>query len=739
MADKKLNISFLWHMHQPLYKDPFTEDYILPWVLFHGTKDYYDMVAILDEYPEVHQTFNLVPSLIEQIKDYCTGNVKDKYRQVSFKLARNLTIEDKYFILERFFQSNWDTMIKPVARYNEMLNLRGFSCEPEDIKNALRLFKEQDYLDLQVLFNLSWIDPLHKAQDRWLAELNDKGRNYTEQDKELLLKKQTAIMRSILPKYAQMSEQGIVELTTSPYYHPILPLLCDTDSAQMAMANIKLPRQRFCHPEDAREQIKKALALHLDTFGTLPKGMWPSEGSVSQEAATLIAEAGIEWIATDEEILSHSLNVPIARGNDGMCKDGFIFKPYSIDTKSGNLGVVFRDKVLSDLIGFEYSKWDADKAVADFTSRLHRIRQNLIEPASHMVNIILDGENAWEYYKNDGQDFLRLLYKSLSEDKDIQCVTPDEFFKGLKTEPDKIKKIYSGSWINHNFRIWIGHEEDNAAWDMISEAREALVEYENAKGAEATTSADIAAAWEAIYAAEGSDWFWWYGDDHTTTSAEDFDHLFRAYLMKVYALIGKEHPAHFNVPIISIEWEHRPEFVPSRFMTATFDGEVTNYFEWLSAVKLERIHTSGAMHCEGESKGFIEEVYYGFNLQTLFLRLDYSNEVSARRSEWEFIVRFHHPEEIQIKVTVKGSTASAHLFRKIKDEWQGDATIETIAAGDIVELGIDFATLSATPGAELKLQIDIKAGAAGTMRWPTKGVLLIDVPADDYENIHWTV
>lgn len=739
MADKKLNISFLWHMHQPLYKDPFTEDYMLPWVLFHGTKDYYDMVAILEEFPEIHQTFNLVPSLIQQIKDYCTDNVKDRYRQVSRKRAHELTIEDKYFILDRFFQSNWDTMVKPVERFRELLSLRGFSSAPHDIQSALRLFEVQDYLDLQVLFNLSWIDPLHIERDPWLSRLVKKGRHFTELDKDTLLKKQTGIMQSILPKYAEMSRSGIVELTTSPYYHPILPLLCDSDSAKEAMPDVALPKQRFCHPDDAREQIRKAVLLHKETFGVMPRGMWPSEGSVSMDMAPLVAEAGIKWIGTDEEILAHSLQKEIHRSSNGTCTDGLLYRPYSLDTPNGNLGMIFRDKVLSDLIGFEYSRWDADKAVADFMGRLGQIHQNLAEPDSHLVNIILDGENAWEYYKNDGHDFLKLLYKTLTEDDRMNCVTAGEFFSSCKEEPQKIDRIHSGSWINHNFKIWIGHGEDNAAWDLISEARSALVEHESSTDKDSSDDESIKNAWEALYAAEGSDWFWWYGDDHTTMSAEDFDHLFRAYLKKVYKLIGREHPPHFDIPIISVQWEHRPERVPTGFMEPIFDGEVTNYFEWLSAARLERAQTSGAMHSEGEAKGLIDKIFYGFNLKSLFLRMDYAKELMPYKSSWDFSITLLHPEALRIDVSVKGKESSGKIMKKIKDEWQETASIKMLASDDIIEFGIDFETLGAKSGEELKLYLDINAGEAGTMRWPTKGILVIEVPGEDYENLHWMV
>jgi len=255
----KLNIAFFWHMHQPLYKAPDTGEYILPWVLLHATKDYYDMGAILDEFPAIRQTFNFVPSLIEQIKDYESESVVDLTREVSKKPAGELGIEDKRFILDRFFQANWHTMIKPFPRYWELLNKRGFSNSPQETEAAVRYFAEQDYTDLQVLFNLAWIDPQTIREDKDLSLLRDKGGWFSDEEKRVVLDKQLSIVRRVIPKYRELAERGAVELTTSPYYHPIMPLLCDSDSAKEAIHDIALPRERFQHVEDAREQLRRGI------------------------------------------------------------------------------------------------------------------------------------------------------------------------------------------------------------------------------------------------------------------------------------------------------------------------------------------------------------------------------------------------------------------------------------------------------------------------------------------------
>ena len=239
----RLNIAFMWHMHQPLYKDPATNEYTMPWVLFHATKDYYDMVAILDEFPEVHQTFNLVPCLIEQLNEYASGKALDSYGKISARAVAELTKEDKSFMLQYFFQANWDHMIRPVPRYQELLRRRGLNNTREEVQSVLRYFRDEDYLDLQVLFNLVWIDPVFRQKDPFLRALYEKGGGYTEQEKKKLLQRQTAIAGMVVPKYAEMMEKGIIEVSTTPYYHPILPLLCDSHSAREGAR--RTPERRF--------------------------------------------------------------------------------------------------------------------------------------------------------------------------------------------------------------------------------------------------------------------------------------------------------------------------------------------------------------------------------------------------------------------------------------------------------------------------------------------------------------
>lgn len=739
--DKRLNIAFLWHMHQPLYKDPATGEYTMPWVLFHATKDYYDMAAILEEFPQVHQTFNVVPCLIEQINEYASGRALDKYRRISSVKASELTVEEKAFMLQYFFQANWDNMIKPVPRYFELLKKRGVSNDREEAFSVMRWFSEQDLLDLQVLFNLIWIDPTIRQADRFLTALYKKGGHFTEEEKAALLAKQTAIAGTILPKYAELREKGIIEVSTTPYYHPILPLLCDSDSAKEAMPGATLPKKRFQHPEDALTQIRRGLELYRETFGEMPAGMWPSEGSVSMDMVPLVAGEGLRWMATDEEILSNSLRRPIRRDSFGHCFDPFLYKPYEVSSGGRSISMVFRDHVLSDLIGFDYARMDADHAASDFIGRLNHIHGMLEAPQEHIVSVILDGENAWEHFKNDGRDFLVALYSRLTDNPKLRCVTVNEFLSARKKR-EKLEWLYPGSWISHNFRIWIGHVEDNTAWDFIKDARDALVEYEASvrdKPGYKEKKASIAEAWEEIYASEGSDWFWWYGEEHSSMSDEDFDALFRRHIKRVYTLIGMEPPEALEFPISSEIKSYRPPVEPRAFIRPAIDGQVTNYFEWLSAGRLERTYFGSAMHKEIQG-GLVDSISYGFSREALFFRFDYLDELAGYALPWNAAISFTHPRPVKVTLEVEGQTARASLLEKDPqtDKWAEKAVLKS-ASDAVVELEIPFVALGVGRGEQIRLNININGNERGVERWPVKGHLLFTVPTDDFEQQDWIV
>jgi alpha-amylase/alpha-mannosidase (GH57 family) len=723
MTDSPLYISFLWHMHQPFYKDPMTGLYRLPWVRFHGTKDYLDMAEILIDFPYIKQTYNFTPSLLEQIVDYTENNAKDQYLNLTLKKASELDMEEKFFILENFFLANWDNMIKPFPRYYELLMKRGLHFIRNDLIRAIRYFSDGDFLDLQVLFNLCWIDPLFRKKDPFLKMLVDKGRDYTEEDKYMLISKQFSILKEIIPRYSEMVKRGQIELSVSPFYHPILPLLCDTSSARIAMPGVNLPQKRFSHPEDAEKQIRMGLDYFERLFGYRPTGMWPSEGSVSEEALRIASNEGIKWIGTDEDILSISIGKQLRDASRNVIEPGILYKPYIFE----NVSVIFRDHNLSDLIGFVYPKWDSKKAAEDFISKLIHVWTIMPKDKPQLLSIILDGENAWEYYKNDGHDFLRYLYEGLSKEKRLKTVTVSEYINEHdKGEP--LNRLHAGSWINANYGVWIGHEEDNIAWDYLTETRNDLDIFQKMN-----PEKNLAEAWKAIYIAEGSDWNWWYGDEHSTETQKDFDELFRTNLMKVYKEIGKDAPQHLFIPVLREDRSISPAITIRGFIEPKIDGVVTSYYEWYQGAHMDIKKYGGSMH---KAESILSNLYYGFNKDNLFLRIDPAIPFIELPDNTKFSINIVKPSQIKIIISVK-PLLNAELFRKSDENWEKIKDISDFAVQDIFEIGISFTDLNAREKDEINLFISIIKNGEELERCPWRGYITLTVPTPDFEAMMW--
>ena len=738
MTDGRLSIIFLWHMHQPFYKDIVTGKYAMPWVRLHGIKDYYDMPHLLRDFPKVRQNFNLVPSLLDQILDHCDHETTGIYLEHALKPAAELDRSEKIFLLRNFFLANWDNMIKPYPRYWELLNKRGKDVSDPELERMTRYFSDQDYLDLQVWFNLAWFDPIFKDGDPLLKGLIEKGRDFTEDEKLAVIEKQKEVIRLIVPEYKELWEQGRIEVSATPYYHPILPLLCDSDIARVSNPGISLP-PRFAHPEDAKTQITRALRRFEEVFGRRPVGMWPSEGSVSEQVIPLIADEGIKWIATDEEILGKSLDVALDRDLYGVSKKPeVLYRPYRAMKDGRALDMFFRDHTLSDLIGFVYSKWDPKNAVDDFVNRLKKIRRELVGKGQRdgAVTILLDGENAWEHFRNDGRDFLVRLYERISQEEELDACTISEHLQ-KSPQPQTLPKLFPGSWINHNFNIWIGHEEDNASWEAVARTRQDLVDFE--KEHPDLDREAVKLAWEEVYIAEGSDWNWWYGDDHSSENDREFDELFRKHLINVYALLDKTPPDSLFIPIIREDRRSRPTVELTAFISPTLDGEVTSYFEWLSAGYYDVSQAGGTMH---RAESIISHIYYGFNLGNLFLRLDSNRDLSDNKiSELTFAVHILKPTayRLDIKLTPSSGEVTAVLRKVEKGRELAGVPHTSIAARDIIELALPFDAIQAKPRDEVNLFVTVRRDDVELEKWPYRGYISFNVPTEDFEAIMWHV
>ncbi len=617
IEEGKLYLAIIWHQHQPVYyKDPETGIYQRPWVRVHASKDYVDMAAILRQYPDIHATFNLTPSLIRQLDDLAAG-AKDLYQVYTEIPAEELTDDDKAFILSRFFDTNGE-IIARFPRYLELSEMRG-GASAEQIDAAIASWTADDFRDLQVLFNLAWTDPDWLAEEP-LAALVAKGSGFSEEDKAVVLAEHLRLIQEVIPLHAAMQESGQIEVTMTPYAHPILPLLTDSNLAAVALPEATLP-DRFVWGQDAQAQVDRGVEFYTEHFGVAPRGMWPAEGSVAQEVVTMIAKSGVGWIATDEMVLEDSLP-----GFTGFTRDSSdtvqqadeLYQPYLVQGSRGDpVAIIFRDHVISDKVGFEYSGTPGGAAAADFIARMKNIQAQLDEEGAegpHLVTVLLDGENAWEYYENDGKEFLNELYSQLSEEEDIVTVTPSEYLDALAAAgemPDRIDDLFPGSWIDGTFSTWIGEDEENLAWQYLARVRQ---DVQDALAAGSLDEAATAEVMDLVYIAEGSDWFWWYGADQNSGADGDFDAQFRAYLAQIYDVLGQEAPDFVSVPVIP-QVAEPPAQEPLGLLAVTVDG-VAGEEEWADA---------GYYTLEGDFTG----LYYGFDGEGFNLRLDAAADFTA--------------------------------------------------------------------------------------------------------------
>jgi alpha-amylase/alpha-mannosidase (GH57 family) len=579
-------LCFLWHMHQPFYKDLWTGEYKLPWTRLHALKDYAGMVEILGEFPRIHQTFNLVPSMLAQIEEYAQGKASDPFLDCALEPAERLNEAQRNFIRKYFFQVHVERIIYRYPRYRELYEKRG------------ERFSTQELRDLQIFSQIAWFDEDLLGRDAELRALIQKGRDFSLDDQALVARKESEALRRVLPVYREYAAKGQIEISTTPFYHPILPLLCDSDIAAVPHPGVPLPT-RFRYKEDARVQLKRARAYIEEKFGVSPKGLWPSEGSVSDEALALAAECGFTWSCTDNGVLARTL---------GHGAGSFeTYRAYCWRQSGLEMRMLFRDHYLSDLIGFAYSRMGAVEAAEHF---LHQLRQNAAGTEA-LVPIILDGENAWEWYEANGRPFLRELYRRISEDPEMEALTVSEALAKFQAQP--LQGIFPGSWINANFDVWIGAEEDNQAWEYLLAARQA---YDAAKD---VPDDRRALAYEELLIAEGSDWNWWYGPEHGSDNRPEFDELYRDHLKNVYRALGLEPPAELSRPILKGLGEGEHHESPVNPIHAVLDGEVTSHFEWLGAGRYRPDLRSGAMH--GGSGG-AQELFYGWDDANLFIRLD---------------------------------------------------------------------------------------------------------------------
>ncbi len=682
-----LKVCILWHMHQPDYRDPVSGQTLLPWTWLHGVKDYGEMLETIVE-TDARVTVNLVPSLLEQLERYANGDDRDRWLELLSRSPKELSDPERQFMVEQFFSVNEETQIFANRRYHQLYQLRGIGPQPD-----AQSFSEQDLLDLQVCFLLAWTGSHLRRKSTVVAALLQQGEYFHEEQKQQLLMCCNDELKRVIGFHRQLEETGQIEISVTPYAHPILPLLCDLHTAQEPSPGLPLPAADFRHPEDARLQVREGLRTAERIFGERQRGMWPAEGGVSADAVKLLQEEGALWAATDEDILARSLD-------GGLTMRSNLYKIYQYN----DLPLLFRDRELSDRIGFLYAGWETAEAVNDLMRRLQRVAR---QAPGGTVAIILDGENCWERYPDNGYPFLRDFYLALQQDPLLEMATIQGAL--AKSQPIPLNRLAAGSWIRSDFTTWIGHPEENRAWELLQQTRKGVLGDE-VNYALAHPEEPLSELVRELLRAEGSDWFWWFGDEHATAQADIFDRLFRLHLEGLYHLKGLPVPARLHQAIKPIQ-KKVVGFEPTACFTPQIDGRMGDYFEWLAAGRID-LAVGGAMHASGES---LEELYYGYDQEQLYFRFDQPKLLKHLCGKGGcFEIRLIVKELFQLRYSFADGTLEI---------WSDGKTIKAGigVCGQILELAIPLSALHLQVGDIVNLSCHALQNRRENGRWPTEG------------------
>ena len=616
---KKFSVAFIWHMHQPIYKSEQNGIYLMPWVRLHAVKDYLDMLLIMDKFPDLKLNFNLVPMLLASIYDYGYNASHDIYSKLTITPVEELSDDEKEFILNHFFDANYPNMVLPNEEYKKLYDKR-FNARHTGIND----FSNQEYSDIMAWFNLIWFDPIYREHEEIKALFNKKNGEFTLEDRIRIIELQREIIREIIPAYKKYQDEGRIEISTSPYYHPILPVLLDINDVKSTNPNADIVELHSDMTEDAKYNVQYALDKFEEIFGKRPQGMWPSEQCISEKTLQLFMEAGIKWTISDEGVLEQTLKKEFVRDFRGYLEDPYdlsLTYKYKHDGKCINL--LFRDAVIPNLIGFEYPHHDPVKAANDLYDRIKTTQKKLQSSPNkkHLLTIAMDGENCWESYANDGHEFLETLYSLLIEDKDIEVVKVSDYIDEVN-EIDKennafvLDHVHAGSWINRDFLLWIGEPTKNLAWSYMDKARCDLKEYE----ATHPDSQEVQLAKKELYVTQSSDWYWWYGEPNDSGQDDIFDHMFREHLKNIYKYIHKPIPSYLDSPLSNYIETH------SRYPKAAFENFVLNGKD-----PLEKWEAGGCLEIPAtptmQEKRFFNKIYFGYDYDNLYLRFDINSYI----------------------------------------------------------------------------------------------------------------
>lgn len=669
----------------------------MPWVRLHAVKGYIDLLNVLERYEQAQCVVNFSGILLEQLAGLQAGE-HDYYAALSVKHSETLTPDERKFVLQNFFSMNRDTLIRPHQRFYELLSKKEHLLKIGDADEAASRFSNQELTDLLVWFNLAWIGFAgQKRQD--VRELIMKGRDYTNSDQCELQLIHRELMAAVIPGYKALSDAGRIELTFTPYHHPILPLIIDL--AGVGFRNDADPLPGFRFAQDAQEHVRRGIELYQNAFGRTPLGAWPAEGSVSDAALAAFSHAGVQWLATDQQNLPGKEQYAYGHAT-----------PWSWERDGSKVIVFFRDTRLADNIGFEYASWHPSLAGNHLIDMAVALAKQSGMP-NPVITIALDGENPWETYADGGEGFLCAMFERTAADQQLVCRTPCQII--MDTKFPVIDHIHAGSWIGGNFNIWSRHPETRIAWRRLAQARHDLM--------------DVCAGQvlEHLLAAEGSDWFWWYGDDFVSDHAAKFDELFRFRLIAAYECAQRPVPESLYTPIHS---ERAPVLAGElqALISPALDGRETTFFEWRGAVKVKSNHAQSSMARASAESG-VQALWYGFSATALFLRLDLSDEFAAAL----------HQAGGNVVICI--SQAGAEFCRKYECSpgMNGANAAGDCAFDTIIEMGMELAGSGLQRDALAYLWVETASNAGHSDRFPAAGRVPLKIISDDFIAQNWFI
>ena len=721
-------------MHQPYYTDPVAGSASMPWVRLHATKAYYDMAYGLEKFPAIKATFNFTPSLLRQLQEVGSGTVRDLFLEHAQRPAADLRPEEKAFIVRHFFSANWATMVRPYPRYHELLVKRGADVYGRDLERIARQFSTQDLLDLQIWHNLAWFGYGTVSRYPRLAALREKNRGFTEEEKQEVLALQLVAVQEIS---ALSTTDGAGTnrthhdpfLSSDPAAHHRYGLYATRQAG--SPAPLAIPCAGRCGDTAATRRRVSYRHVRPGSRGPLAVGRFRLSGLIP-----MLPKVGLRWLATDEGILARSLDAaqqPWERHRD-------LYQPYRVGSEDHDVTILFRDREISDAFGFVYHKTTPDMAAEDV---LRRLRQIIDDTPQEQVTIaivtrrgkslgalprgrrtvsltalqgLLDRRTRWRRSSHDHRDDLRSAQASPAT--------------------HRVSHLHSGSWINQDYKIWIGHQEDNRGWDLVSQLDPRLAEDC------ATLPSDRAqAAWDELYAAEGSDWFWWYGDDFDTDYKEEFDRLFRTHLRNVWTIAGLTPPDLLNQPICHPRSMPEADLmtVPLALLNPSIDGLVTDFFEWRGAGRIKTQPPLGAMW---KAEGILTDIQFGWSLDQLFLRLDPDAQSQPRQAGLTVELQLQTPEHVyHLSFSLAQSGPDQFLLSQklASGSWQEIGHYQSICRRNIVELAVPFKDLQLTAGQELRMTILVLEHRLEIARYPHHKPAIFLVPGPEFEANLWRV